>query len=470
MAKVKTSEIRSIIEVLRRAYPDADCALEFQDPFQLLVSVVLSAQTTDKSVNQITPILFSRFPDATALAEADPVEVEGILRRIGMYRTKAKNIIELSSILSKKFGGQVPEQYETLLSLPGVGRKTANVVLAVGFGVPRIAVDTHVFRLSNRIGLTEESDVTKTEEALMTAIPVADWIMMHHSLILHGRSICSARNPKCQNCVLLPWCRRNGLEPMNTKNTTTKAIEIGDLKLGSGTVKICIPLVATTEMELWKEVEAVKAATPDLVEWRADLCFSKEPLELLRILKDLRGKMQQTPLLFTYRSKREGGEGSLSESDYMDLVSSVIRSKLVDLVDVEYSCAEERIRILLQESASNGIISVLSSHRLTGTPSQRKMEAILEHMLTYGADLPKLAVMAVEDDDVLRLLAASERIWKKHGMPPLITISMGDKGRLSRIAGGQFGSCVTFAAGNDPSAPGQIRIEQLRNALSILSL
>ena len=470
MARVGNNEIRSIIEALRRTYPDADCALEFKDPFQLLVSVVLSAQTTDKSVNQITPVLFSRFPDAAALAAADPGEVEGILRRIGMYRTKAKNIIKLSSILSERFGGKVPEQYETLLSLPGVGRKTANVVLAVGFGVPRIAVDTHVFRLSNRIGLTAESDVIKTEEALMTAIPVADWIMMHHALILHGRSICNARSPKCQDCVLRPWCKRNGLKPMNTKNTVTKAIAIRDLQLGSGTVKICIPLVATTEMALCKEVETVKADSPDLIEWRADLYSTEDPLELLRVLSDLRGKIGQIPLLFTYRSKREGGEGSLSESDYNDLITTVIQRKLVDLIDVEYSCAEERIRTLLQESASNGIVSVLSSHCLTGTPSQKKMEDILEHMLSFGADLPKLAVMAVEDTDVLRLLAATERIWKKHGMQPLITISMGDKGRLSRIAGGQFGSCVTFAAGEDPSAPGQIRIEQLRSALSILSL
>ena len=470
MAKVETSAIRSIIETLRQEYPDAECALEFHDLFQLLVAGVLSAQTTDRSVNQITPILFARFPNAAAMAEAEPREVEEILRRIGMYRTKTKNIILLSRILSSQYNGQVPGQYEALLSLPGVGRKTANVVLAVGFGVPRIAVDTHVFRLSNRVGLTQESDVTKTEEGLMSCIPVADWIMMHHSLILHGRSICNARNPRCNDCVLLPWCRRNGLKPMDTKKTTNKTITIKDLVLGSGPVKICIPLVATTEAALRQEVGDVKAMAPDLVEWRADKYLADAPSELLRILSLLRQDLGEMPLLFTYRSRREGGDGSISEANYMELLNSVIQSKLADLIDIEYSCGESTIQALLKESRSEGVITVLSSHRFSDTPSQKDMEEILERMIGFGADLPKLAVTAVEDNDVLRLLAATDRISKKHGKPPLIAISMGDKGRVSRVAGSQFGSCVTFAAGNDPSAPGQIKIEQLRNALSIRSL
>jgi endonuclease-3 len=470
MAYVQKIKIRSIIESLRQEYPGAECALEFHDPFQLLVSVVLSAQTTDKSVNQITPVLFARFPDATAMAEAESLEVEDILRRIGMYRTKAKNIIELSKILARQYGGQVPDQYEALLSLPGVGRKTANVVLAVGFGVPRIAVDTHVFRLSNRIGLTAESDVTKTEEGLMSCIPIADWIMMHHSLILHGRSICTARKPKCSDCVLLPWCKRNGLEPMETKNTKTKTIKIEDLVLGSGTAKICFPLVAATEAALRKEAGDAKAAAADLVEWRADKYLTDDPSELLRVLTGLRQDMGKTPLLFTYRSKREGGDGSLPEENYRELLLSVIRSKLADLIDIEYSCGDGTIQTLLNESKSNGVVTVLSSHRLNDTPSQKDMEEVFEKMIVLGADLPKLAVMAVEDNDVLRLLGATDRISKKHGMPPLIAISMGDKGRLSRIAGSQFGSCVTFAAGNEPSAPGQIRIGPLQEALRILSL
>ncbi|NLY71058.1 MAG: endonuclease III [Clostridiales bacterium] len=200
-----------LIERLEKLYPDAGSALEYKNIFQLLISVVLSAQTTDISVNKVTPKLFEKYPDAASLAAADQNEVEDILRQIGLYKNKAKNIIALSKILIDEYDGQVPDDYNKLITLPGVGRKTANVVLAVGLGEPRIAVDTHVFRLSNRIGLTKEKDTLKTELALMKIIPKDHWIKMHHALIWHGRAVCSARNPKCAECGIEDLCNKNNL-------------------------------------------------------------------------------------------------------------------------------------------------------------------------------------------------------------------------------------------------------------------
>ena len=212
MAKLKVEERKLLIEEMERLYPQAECALNFENTYQLLIAVVLSAQTTDKSVNNITPELFARCPGPKELAEIDQSELEEILRTIGMYRTKAKNIKALALMLDQEYGGVVPADYEKLIALPGVGRKTANVVLSVGFNVPRIAVDTHVFRLANRIGLTAEKDVLKTELALMKAIPEENWILMHHALIWHGRRVCIARNPKCGECTLAQWCKKNGLK------------------------------------------------------------------------------------------------------------------------------------------------------------------------------------------------------------------------------------------------------------------
>ena len=209
---VKNEDIKEILDRLEAQYPEAECALHHQNVFQLIVAVALSAQTTDKSVNQVTPALFETYPDAEALAAAQPAEVEEYIKRIGMYRTKAKNIVGLAKSLVSDHDGQVPEDYDALVALPGVGRKTANVVLSVGFGQQRIAVDTHVFRLANRIGLTAEKDVLKTELALMKAIPEENWILMHHALIWHGRRVCIARNPKCGECTLAQWCKKNGLK------------------------------------------------------------------------------------------------------------------------------------------------------------------------------------------------------------------------------------------------------------------
>ncbi|MBP3758378.1 MAG: endonuclease III [Firmicutes bacterium] len=204
---MKNDDIIKVLDILEDTYPEAECALDHQNVFELLVCVVLSAQTTDKSVNRISPELFSKYPDAKALSEADQADVEEILHSIGMYRTKAKNIISLAKELVIRYHGIVPNTYEELVELPGVGRKTANVVLSVGFGVQRIAVDTHVFRVANRIGLVSEKDVLKTELSLMDCIPEDRWSKTHHSLIFHGRNICDARKPKCKECPIADICQ-----------------------------------------------------------------------------------------------------------------------------------------------------------------------------------------------------------------------------------------------------------------------
>ena len=203
---VKKEDINKILDILEETYPQAECALDHQNVYQLIVAVALSAQTTDKSVNQVTPALFEKYPTPYELAVADPEEVAQYIKRIGMYKTKSKNIVGLAKSLVENFGGQVPDDYGALVSLPGVGRKTANVVLSVGFGHQRIAVDTHVFRVANRIGLVHEKDVLKTELALMDRIPEDRWSRTHHSLIFHGRQCCDARKPKCDQCQIVEYC------------------------------------------------------------------------------------------------------------------------------------------------------------------------------------------------------------------------------------------------------------------------
>lgn len=205
---MKKEKVNEILDLLEKEYPDAECALDYDSVFHLLLAVVLSAQTTDVSVNKVTPELFKKYETPKQLAQADEKEVAEIIRIIGMYRTKSKNIINLAKMLVEKYDGIVPESDEELVKLPGVGRKTANVVMAVGFGHQRIAVDTHVFRVSNRIGLVNESDVLKTELALMKTIPENRWTKTHHSLIFHGRRCCTARNPKCDECVIKDLCKK----------------------------------------------------------------------------------------------------------------------------------------------------------------------------------------------------------------------------------------------------------------------
>lgn len=201
-------QVGQILGGLREEYPEAGCALEHKNKYELIVCVVLSAQTTDKSVNKISDALFEKYPTPYELAQADQEDVIDIIRTIGMYKTKSKNIIALAKALVADFDGQVPGDYDQLIKLPGVGRKTANVVLAVGFGQQRIAVDTHVFRVTNRIGLVKEKDVLKTELALMKVLPEDRWTEAHHSFIFHGRNCCSARNPKCEMCVIADLCKK----------------------------------------------------------------------------------------------------------------------------------------------------------------------------------------------------------------------------------------------------------------------
>lgn len=191
---------------LRAAYPDAKCALDHRDPFELVVATILSAQCTDARVNLTTPALFARFPDAVALANARQEEVEALIKSTGFFRNKAKNLIGLGQALMARHGGRVPSDPAALAALPGVGQKTANVVLANAFGVPALAVDTHIFRVARRLGLSKAATPEKVEADLCRTFPREDWIELHHQLIFHGRRTCDARRPDCAACPLLNLC------------------------------------------------------------------------------------------------------------------------------------------------------------------------------------------------------------------------------------------------------------------------
>ncbi len=195
-----------ILEKLERAYPDARTELIHEDPFQLLVATVLSAQATDRSVNEATPALFARFPAPEALAAARPEEVEPFIRRIGLFRTKARNLVAMARRIVEDHAGAVPRDRAALMQLPGVGWKTATVVLAAAFGVPGIAVDTHVARLARRLCLSRARTPEKIGSDLESLFPRDKWIFVHHALILHGRYVCTARRPKCDACVLADDC------------------------------------------------------------------------------------------------------------------------------------------------------------------------------------------------------------------------------------------------------------------------
>jgi endonuclease-3 len=199
-------KIHTILDLLQKEYGDKSTALKFRDPFQLLVSTMLSAQSTDIQVNKITSSLYKQYPDAHSFLILGSRRLEKKIKSVGLYKNKARNIIETCKILFEKYQGRVPDNREELTSLPGVGRKTANVVLSVGFQKDAIAVDTHVFRVSNRIGLAKAFDPAKTELQLMENIPQSDWSAAHHWLIWHGRTICKAQNPKCNICLLKDYC------------------------------------------------------------------------------------------------------------------------------------------------------------------------------------------------------------------------------------------------------------------------
>ena len=204
---------RKIDRVLAETYPEAKCELDFDDPFQLLVVTVLSAQTTDRRVNAVRPALFAAYPDAVAMAAAERERLEAIIQPTGFFRAKTESLLKLSQALVERYDGQVPARLEDLVTLPGVGRKTANVVLGNAFGIPGITVDTHFGRLSRRLGFTEETDPVKAEHAVGALFPKKDWTMLSHHLIWHGRRVCHARNPACGACPVAKWCPAYGEGP-----------------------------------------------------------------------------------------------------------------------------------------------------------------------------------------------------------------------------------------------------------------
>ncbi len=208
---------RRINRELARTYPDAHCELDFTNPLQLLVATILSAQTTDVRVNMVTPQLFAKFTTAADYAAADRGEVEAMIVSTGFFRAKTNSLIKLGQELCARFGGEVPDTLEELVTLPGVGRKTANVVLANAFGKPGIAVDTHVGRLSRRLGLTNQTDPVRVEHELGALIPKSEWGMLSHRLIFHGRRICHSRRPACGACPVAALCPSYGIGPTDAK-------------------------------------------------------------------------------------------------------------------------------------------------------------------------------------------------------------------------------------------------------------
>jgi len=208
------SRARRIVRLLARTYPDAECALHYEGPLQLLVATILSAQCTDVRVNMVTPALFARYPDAAAFAAAEPRELEAMIHSTGFFRNKARNIIACCRQILDKHGGQVPNTMEELVHLAGVGRKTANVILGNAFDTPGITVDTHVLRLSYRLGLTKHTDAIKVEQDLMALIPQKEWTMFSHRMICHGRQVCFARKPNCPHCILFDICPKIGVAKM----------------------------------------------------------------------------------------------------------------------------------------------------------------------------------------------------------------------------------------------------------------
>jgi endonuclease-3 len=202
----------TVVDVLRTTYPDAACALHFTTPFELLVATILSAQCTDVRVNMVTPGLFRRYPDPASLAGAEPTEVEELIRSTGFFRNKAKNLLGCAAALVERHGGAVPESMAELVALPGVGRKTANVVLGNAFATPGMVVDTHVKRVAGRLGWTVSVDPVKIEADLQSLLPKEEWTEVSHLLIHHGRALCKAPTPLCSGCPLLELCPRRGVK------------------------------------------------------------------------------------------------------------------------------------------------------------------------------------------------------------------------------------------------------------------
>ncbi|WP_252236603.1 endonuclease III [Clostridium sp. CH2] len=207
--KIRTQKI---LDILKETYPDAKCELNYETSFQLLVATILSAQTTDKKVNEVTKTLFEDYPDLDAFLKITNEELEDRIKQIGLYRNKSKNLILMFRQLKENFNGEVPGTMEGITSLSGAGRKTANVVLSNAFGVPSIAVDTHVFRVSNRLELANSENVLEVEMQLQKELPKSEWSLTHHLLIFHGRRCCTSRNPKCKECPLNNICKYDNIK------------------------------------------------------------------------------------------------------------------------------------------------------------------------------------------------------------------------------------------------------------------
>lgn len=203
---MKDNNYQEILKLLKENYLDAKAGLDFENPYELLVATILSAQTTDVQVNKVTKALFPKYPSAKELSLASQSELEEDIKTIGLYKNKSKNLIKTGKLLMEKYNGQIPSSREELMELAGVGRKTANVVLSNAFSIPAIAVDTHVFRVSKRLGFSEGKNPDEVERDLMRIIPKEDWKDSHHWLIWHGRLVCKAQNPNCSNCPLSQEC------------------------------------------------------------------------------------------------------------------------------------------------------------------------------------------------------------------------------------------------------------------------
>lgn len=245
---------RRINRALAGKYPYAHAELDFRNPFELLVATVLSAQTTDVSVNQVTRVLFARYPDARALAEADPADLETILKPTGFFRAKARNVIALCTRLVDEYNGVVPGRLEDLVTLPGVGRKTANVVLGNGFGIPGISVDTHFARLAKRFGWTQSDDPVQIEQDVAELFDRKDWTMLSHRVIFHGRRVCHARKPACGACPVATWCPSFGLG----ETDPAKAAKLLKYELAPGSEALLEQLLAETHRAAEIRMESQK--------------------------------------------------------------------------------------------------------------------------------------------------------------------------------------------------------------------
>lgn len=211
LSSVDNKHISQILNILAYTYPNARCALVYSTPFQLLVATMLSAQCTDERVNKVTNYLFTKASTPAAFAALSPAQLEQDIRELGLFRIKAKNIIAAAKVIMNKYAGEVPTNRQELQSLPGVGRKTANVVLSNAFNIPALAVDTHVFRVARRLGLATANTPEKVEKELLQSIPEPYWSRAHHWLIHHGRQVCHARKPACNNCPLADLCHATNL-------------------------------------------------------------------------------------------------------------------------------------------------------------------------------------------------------------------------------------------------------------------